>query len=75
MTLHAEDEMDADGLTIFDVETVILTGEIIERQRDRQTKERKYIVRGQTAGGEETAVVVSKFGPTGKLVIVTVYVD
>ena len=31
MTLHAEDEMDADGLTIFDVESVILAGQITER--------------------------------------------
>ena len=31
LTLHAEDEMDADGLTIFDVESVILTGQITER--------------------------------------------
>ncbi len=36
MTLHAEDEMDADALTIFDVESVILTGQITERQHDRQ---------------------------------------
>ena len=28
MTLHAEDEMNDDGLTIFDVERGILTGEI-----------------------------------------------
>ena len=26
MTLHAEEEMDDDGLSIFDVESVILTG-------------------------------------------------
>ncbi|RPH56843.1 DUF4258 domain-containing protein [bacterium] len=31
MTTHAEEEMDDDGLTIFDVESVILTGDIIER--------------------------------------------
>jgi len=75
MTLHAEEEMDEDGLTIFDVESVILTGEIVEQQRDRKTKERKYLVRGQGVDGDETAVVVSKFGPTGKLVILTVYVE
>ena len=73
MTLHAEEEMDEDGLTIFDVESVLLTGEILEQQRDRQTKERKYLVRGQTVSGEMTAVVVGKFGRAGKLVIVTVY--
>ncbi len=47
MTLHAEDEMDADGLTIFDIESVILTGQITERQRDRQSDEWKYLVSGQ----------------------------
>lgn len=36
-TTHAEEEMDYDGLTIYDVESVILTGGIIERQRDRKT--------------------------------------
>ena len=75
MTLHAEEEMSNDGLTIFDVESVILTGDVIEQQRDRQSRERKYLVRGQTVAGDETAVVVSKLGPTGKLVILTVYVD
>lgn len=75
MTLHAEEEMDADGLTIFDVGSVILTGEIVDQQRDRESKERKYVVRGHAVDGEETAVVVSKFGRTGKLAILTVYVD
>lgn len=31
MTLHAEEEMDDDGLSIFDVESALMTGEIIER--------------------------------------------
>jgi uncharacterized DUF497 family protein len=75
MTLHAEEEMDEDGLSIYDVESVILTGEIVEQQRDRKSRERKYLVRGQTVEGETLAVVVSKFGPTGKLVLLTVYVE
>lgn len=75
MTTHAEEEMDNDGLTIFDVESVILTGEIVERQRDRRTREPKYLVRGEIIGGTRSAVVVGKFGPTDKLVILTVYVD
>jgi hypothetical protein len=75
MTLHAEEEMDNDGLTIFDVESVILTGELIQRQRDRKSGERKYLVRGNTVGGAKTAVVVSKFGPTDKLVFLTVYAE
>ena len=38
MTLHAEEEMGDDGLSICDVESVILTGESIEQQRDRKSK-------------------------------------
>ena len=75
MTTHAEEEMDNDGLTIFDVESVILTGEIVERQRDRKTREHKYLIRGETIDGTRSAVVVGKLGPTDKLVILTVYLD
>jgi hypothetical protein len=75
MTLHAEEEMDNDGLTIFDVENVLLTGELIERQRDRKTGERKYLVRGETIDAGQSAVVVSRFGFTDKLIILTVYAD
>ena len=35
MTLHAEEEMDEDGFSIFDVENVLLTGSIVGRQTDR----------------------------------------
>ena len=75
MTWHADEEMDDDGLTIFDVESGILTGTIIERQKDRQTEERKYLVRGKTVDDAKTIVVVTKLGHTGKLVILTVYVE
>ena len=75
MTLHADDEMDDDGLSIFDVESAILTGTIIERQRERKTRESKYLVRGQTVDGTHAVVAVTKFGRTGKLVILTVYVE
>jgi hypothetical protein len=48
MTLHAEEEMNDDELTIFDVERAILTGEIVERQKDQATAEWKYLVSGKT---------------------------
>lgn len=35
MTLHAEEEMDADGLSIYDVENALLTGKIMGRQAGR----------------------------------------
>lgn len=75
MTLHAEEEMDADGLSIYDVENVILTGEIVERQADRSSRESKYLVRGNPLEGDDSVVVVGKLGPSGKLVILTVFVE
>jgi hypothetical protein len=72
MTVHAHEEMEADHLTIFDVEHCILTGEIVDRQKDALTGEWKYLVQGQTLAREQ-ALVVAKVGPTGKLVINTVY--
>jgi len=72
MTLHAEEEMNEDGLTIFDVERGILTGEVQERQRDRVTGEWKYRIRGETIEGERIEII-AKLSPTGKLVIITVY--
>jgi len=75
MTLHAEEEMNDDGLTIFDVERAILTGEIIERQEDQHTGEWKYLVAGETVEGRLMIVVVAKISVTNKLVIITVYLE
>ena len=72
VTLHAEEEMDEEGLSVFDLETAVLTGEIVERQRDRQTREWKYVVSGRGLDGA-TVGVVGKLSPTGRLVIITVY--
>ncbi len=75
MTLHAEEKMDDDELSIFDVESGILTGRIVERQRDRSKQEWKYLVQGETIDGDRVIVVVSKFGYADRLVILTVYVE
>jgi hypothetical protein len=56
----------------YDVERGILTGEILERQRDRMTGESKYRIRGETIDGSAVEVL-AKISPTGKLVILTVY--
>ena len=72
MTLHAEEEMGDDNLTIFDVERGILTGKIIERQTDRNTAEWKYLIEGQTLVGD-VVMIVAKLSITGKLVMITVY--
>ncbi len=73
MTLHAEEEMEDDDFTIYDIEQGILTGEILECQKDRGTAESKYRIRGETTDGGEVELIV-KLSPTGKVVIITVYV-
>ena len=72
MTIHAEEEMEDDDISILDVEHVILTGEIIERQQDQETGEWKYLIAGNTLA-DEPIIVVAKLAFTGNLVIITVY--
>lgn len=72
MTLHAEEEMSDDELTIFDIERCLLTGEIVERQKDSNTGEWKYLVKGQTVA-DHKIIVVLKISITEKLVFITVY--
>ncbi len=74
VTMHAAEEMDDDSLTIFDVERLILAGEVVERQRDKDPHETKVLLRGPTLDGHNAFAVV-RLGPTGKLVIVTVFRD
>lgn len=74
MTLHAEEEMINDGLTIFDIESAILTGEITEKQKDQETGEWKYLINGVTLDDNEI-IVVGKLSVMNKLVIITVYIE
>lgn len=74
MTLHAEEEMSNDGLTIFDIEHVILSGSILERQEDLSSGEWKYLVSGSSLD-KQLVIVVSKLSITDKLVIITVFLD
>lgn len=72
VTLHAEEEMDEDGLSVLDLEGAVLTGKVVERQRDRLTREWKYVVNGTGLDGR-TVGVVGRLGIAGGLVIITVY--
>ncbi len=72
MTLHAEEEMNDDGLSIFDVEHGILSGEIVERQMDHLTGELKYRISGQSVQGNNLEII-AKISPTETVVIITVY--
>lgn len=72
VSIHAAEELEDDDLTILDLESVLLTGEIIERQRDARTRDTKCVVRGRTLDNSDAEAVV-KVGPTGRLVVITVY--
>ncbi len=72
MTYHARQEMKDDHFSLFDVERGILTGEILERQKDSETNEWKYRIQGLAFSGDEIELV-AKISATNKLVIITVY--
>ncbi len=72
MTVHGRQEMAADRLTLEEVREIIAVGRIVERQRDHRTSEWKYLIEGRTFDGR-LATVVAKLGPTGKVVVITVY--
>jgi hypothetical protein len=74
MTIHAEEEMSDDNLSIYDIEQAILTGEILERQKDRTTAESKYRIKGLAMDNNEIEIM-AKLSQTGKLVIITVYIS
>ena len=56
----------------YDIERGILTGEILERQKDQLTAEWKYRVKGKTISSDDIELI-AKLSPTNKLVIITVY--
>jgi len=72
VSTHAAEELDDDNLSILDLENIVLTGQISERQRDAQTREVKCVVSGITLDGTPAEAVV-KIGFTGKLVVITFY--
>ena len=72
MSLHAVDEMEDDQLSVFDIEHCILSGDIVERQKDKDTNEWKYLINGNSLSNESVEVV-AKLSITGKLIIITVY--
>lgn len=72
ITLHAIEEMYEDELTIDDVEYAILSGEILERQRNIVSGEPKFRIHGESVAAEEMEVI-AKISPTGRLVVITVY--
>ncbi len=75
MTTHADEEADADDFTVFDVESAILTGTIIERQKEAEPGEWRYVISGEAVDGRKLSVV-AKCGASSRIVyILTVYAE
>lgn len=72
VSIHAAEELGDDDPSIRDRENIVLTGQIIQRQRDRQSREVKCVVRGLTLDGAPAETVV-KIGYGSKLFFVTAY--
>jgi Domain of unknown function (DUF4258) len=72
MSAHAMEEMAEDYLTILDVESAILNGQVIRVEKD-DPRGTKYVVVG-TAIDQQTPVgVVGRFATSGQYLIITVY--
>ena len=72
VSLHAAEELEDDNLTILDLENILLTGRVVERQKDRGTRETKTVIRGRILDDREGEAVV-KVNLAGILYVVTVY--
>jgi uncharacterized protein DUF4258 len=72
VSLHAAEELEDENLSILDLESIVLTGRVVERQKDRKTREAKVVIRGDTLDGHQAETVV-KVGVAGTLYVITVY--
>jgi hypothetical protein len=65
--------MQKDNMFIFDVEQCILTGQIVEQQRDLLLEQWKYVLHGVSSDGEPMAVV-AKLDGKNRVFIITTYI-
>ena len=72
LTIHALEELEYDGLTGQDLEQILLSGRIVERQRDAKTGHRKYLVLGRCLS-EDPAYAVVKFADPKRILVLTVF--
>jgi hypothetical protein len=72
LTEHAREEMADDSLTFQDVINCILTGDIVDCQRDIGRGENKYVIYGDCVSEDEMAVV-AKLTYNKNVGVITVY--
>jgi hypothetical protein len=72
LSIHVENELESDGFTDQDLESAILNGEIVRRERDTLGRP-KYVIEGTALDGRGLTAVVQPFQTRQLVVIVTVY--
>lgn len=72
MTAHAMEEMAEDSLSILDVETAILTGEISRTEKD-DPRGTKYVLVGVADDRKTPVGVVGRFVSLRRFLVITVY--
>jgi len=72
VTYHAVEEMAEDKIGILDVESAVLSGKIIKRQKN-DPRGVKYVIKGLTGDQSTPIGVVGRFKETGIFLIITVY--
>ena len=73
LSSHANDELAADGLTVIDLESAVLRGEIGRVQED-DPRGTRYTVTGVASDLTTPVSVVGRFLPDGRWLVITVYV-
>ena len=72
MTYHAVEEMAEDNLRVCDIESAVLTGKIIKKEKD-DPRGVKYVIKGLDTFQSIPIGVVGRFKETGVFLIITVY--
>jgi hypothetical protein len=68
---HANEEMAEDSFLIADIEHIINTGKIVQKQT-QDPRGRRYVILGHTADNRQ-GYVVGRFLLSGELLIITAY--
>lgn len=72
LTYHAVEEMAGDKLVIYDVESAILSGKVIKKEKD-DPRGIKFIINGVGTDQSTPIEVVGRFKETGTFLIISVY--
>ena len=73
LTQHAKDEGADDEMEVADLESILLTGKLVE-VLTKDVRGRRYIVAGLTPD-KRAGRVVCRMLPSGKLRIITMYLE